>query len=111
MHAAVAQSVERRLGKAEVGGSIPLGSLIFRGLQEITSSESLFASKEAEAYKNIVTKEEEYEKIWRRNLTAIGALLAVLALLTIQMAVKDTMTWGGDSTIWLIEILLFAVPL
>ena len=42
MHAAVAQSVERRLGKAEVGGSIPLGSLIFRGLQEITSSESLF---------------------------------------------------------------------
>ena len=27
MHAAVAQSVERRLGKAEVGGSIPLGSL------------------------------------------------------------------------------------
>ena len=33
-------------------------------------------------------------------LTAIGALLAVLALLTIQMAVKDTMTWGGDSTIW-----------
>ena len=42
MHAAVAQSVERRLGKAEVGGSIPLGSLIFKGLQEITSSESLF---------------------------------------------------------------------
>ena len=27
MHAALAQSVERRLGKAEVGGSIPLGSL------------------------------------------------------------------------------------
>ena len=27
MRAAVAQSVERRLGKAEVGGSIPLGSL------------------------------------------------------------------------------------
>ena len=26
--AALAQSVERRLGKAEVGGSIPLGSLI-----------------------------------------------------------------------------------
>ena len=26
MRAAVAQSVERRLGKAEVGGSIPLGS-------------------------------------------------------------------------------------
>ena len=26
MHATVAQSVERRLGKAEVGGSIPLGS-------------------------------------------------------------------------------------
>ena len=26
-NAAVAQSVERRLGKAEVGGSIPLGSL------------------------------------------------------------------------------------
>ncbi len=26
MHAALAQSVERRLGKAEVGGSIPLGS-------------------------------------------------------------------------------------
>lgn len=26
MHAAVAQSVERRLGKAEVGGSNPLGS-------------------------------------------------------------------------------------
>ena len=25
--AALAQSVERRLGKAEVGGSIPLGSL------------------------------------------------------------------------------------
>lgn len=43
-------------------------------------------------------------------LTAIGALLAVLALLTIRMAVKDTMTWGGDSTVWLIEILLFAVP-
>ena len=42
MRAAVAQSVERRLGKAEVGGSIPLGSLIFRGLQEIISSESLF---------------------------------------------------------------------
>ena len=42
MHAAVAQSVERRLGKAEVGGSIPLGSLIFKGLQEITSYESLF---------------------------------------------------------------------
>ena len=63
MHAAVAQSVERRLGKAEVGGSIPLGSLIFRGLQEITSSEvPFFASKEAEAYKNIVTKEEEYAK-------------------------------------------------
>ena len=43
-------------------------------------------------------------------LTAIGALFAVLALLTIRMAVKDTMTWGGDSTVWLIEILLFAVP-
>ena len=27
MRAVVAQSVERRLGKAEVGGSIPLGSL------------------------------------------------------------------------------------
>ena len=27
MCAALAQSVERRLGKAEVGGSIPLGSL------------------------------------------------------------------------------------
>ena len=27
MRAALAQSVERRLGKAEVGGSIPLGSL------------------------------------------------------------------------------------
>ena len=27
MRAASAQSVERRLGKAEVGGSIPLGSL------------------------------------------------------------------------------------
>ena len=26
-YAALAQSVERRLGKAEVGGSIPLGSL------------------------------------------------------------------------------------
>lgn len=26
MYAALAQSVERRLGKAEVGGSIPLGS-------------------------------------------------------------------------------------
>ena len=26
MRAALAQSVERRLGKAEVGGSIPLGS-------------------------------------------------------------------------------------
>ena len=26
IHAALAQSVERRLGKAEVGGSIPLGS-------------------------------------------------------------------------------------
>ena len=33
-------------------------------------------------------------------LTAIGALLAVLALLTIRMAVKDTMAWGGDSTVW-----------
>ena len=29
MHAAVAQSVERRLGKAEVGGSIPLDSFSF----------------------------------------------------------------------------------
>ena len=28
--AVVAQSVERRLGKAEVGGSIPLGSLYKR---------------------------------------------------------------------------------
>ena len=28
MYAALAQSVERRLGKAEVGGSIPLGSFI-----------------------------------------------------------------------------------
>lgn len=28
MRAALAQSVERRIGKAEVGGSIPLGSLI-----------------------------------------------------------------------------------
>ena len=28
MCAALAQSVERRLGKAEVGGSIPLGSFI-----------------------------------------------------------------------------------
>ena len=28
MRAALAQSVERRLGKAEVGGSIPLGSLV-----------------------------------------------------------------------------------
>lgn len=43
-------------------------------------------------------------------LTAVGALLAILALLTIRMAVKDTMAWGGDSTVWLIEILLFAVP-
>lgn len=43
-------------------------------------------------------------------LTATGALLAVLEFLTIQMAVKDTMTWVGDSTVWLIEILLFAVP-
>ena len=32
MHATVAQSVERRLGKAEVGGSIPLGSLFEKGL-------------------------------------------------------------------------------
>ena len=35
MFAALAQSVERRLGKAEVGGSIPLGSfekpLLFKG--------------------------------------------------------------------------------
>jgi hypothetical protein len=35
MYAALAQSVERRLGKAEVGGSIPLGSfekpLLFKG--------------------------------------------------------------------------------
>ena len=30
MCAALAQSVERRLGKAEVGGSIPLGSLYKR---------------------------------------------------------------------------------
>ena len=28
MHAALAQSVERRLGKAEVGGSIPLDSFL-----------------------------------------------------------------------------------
>ena len=28
--AALAQSVERRLGKAEVGGSIPLGAYIFK---------------------------------------------------------------------------------
>ncbi len=28
MYAALAQSVERRLGQAEVGGSIPLGSFI-----------------------------------------------------------------------------------
>ena len=34
MRAVVAQSVERRLGKAEVGGSIPLGSFIW-GFQEI----------------------------------------------------------------------------
>ena len=30
MRAALAQSVERRLGKAEVGGSIPLGSLFIK---------------------------------------------------------------------------------
>ena len=36
MHAALAQSVERRLGKAEVGGSIPLGSLYEKVLEKDT---------------------------------------------------------------------------
>ena len=41
MRAAVAQSVERRLGKAEVGGSIPLGSLdsLFWGVFLLSDAE------------------------------------------------------------------------
>ena len=42
LHAAMAQSVERRLGKAEVGGSSPLGSpMKLRG--DCVRTQSLFA--------------------------------------------------------------------
>ena len=36
VNAAVAQSVERRIGNAEVGGSIPLGSfyIVYRGVAQ-----------------------------------------------------------------------------
>ena len=35
MYAALAQSVERRLGKAEVGGSIPLDSFYLRSFSKL----------------------------------------------------------------------------
>jgi hypothetical protein len=45
IYAALAQSVERRLGKAEVGGSIPLGSSekrIDRDFLKVEALESLY---------------------------------------------------------------------
>lgn len=42
MFAALAQSVERRLGKAEVGGSIPLNSLLKKAFQNSLVLKSLF---------------------------------------------------------------------
>ena len=67
MRAAVAQSVERRLGKAEVGGSIPLGSLdsLFGSLFFYQNPEWINALFQKNIYDNIPSLTVRKRKKWR----------------------------------------------